>query len=120
MITRDDLKIVDQYTEDVDNTIWMHVEYDGQRYILTATDVTDEVLDDMHEKDVFAAVGYMMEFYPRFDHGVFRGDENWKIKGECDDRCADGVCTKRIASDQDTRPVSIDHSINMLLRFLNN
>ena len=119
MITRKDLKIVDTYMEGSDNTVWAHVEYDGQRYILTSTNVTDEVLNQMEESDPLSAMFTHMGLLPRRDNGVFRGDVNWQIVGECGPQCESGLCTKRLASDSPESP-TIEHAIDMLLRFLNN
>jgi len=117
MVTRDDLKIVDVRVESIDNTTWAHVEYKGDRYILTSQNVTDEVLDRMADEDPMLAMMFLFGL-PRFDCAVFRGDENWVIKGECDDTCAQGVCTKRIAQARPADP-SIDVSYNLLLDYLN-
>lgn len=117
MVTRDDLKIVDVRVESIDNTTWANVEYKGDRYILTSQNVTDEVLDKMADEDPMLAMMFLFGL-PRFDCAVFRGDENWIIKGECDDTCAQGVCTKRIAQARPVEP-SIDVSYNLLLDYLN-
>ena len=117
MVTRDDLKIVDVRVESIDNTTWANVEYNGERYILTAQNVTDEVLDKMADEDPMLAMMFLFGL-PRFDCAVFRGDENWVIKGECDDTCAQGVCTKRIAQARPVEP-SIEISYNLLLDYLN-
>ena len=117
MVTREDLKIVDVRVESIDNTTWANVEYKGERYILTSQNVTDEVLDKMADEDPMLAMMFLFGL-PRFDCAVFRGDENWVIKGECDDTCAQGVCTKRIAQARPVEP-SIEISYNLLLDYLN-
>jgi hypothetical protein len=120
MITRNDLKIVDTYVEPSDNTVYAHVEHDGVRYILTSTNVTDDVLEDIFETDPISGLYFSLDLLPRKDNGVFYGDENWHIKGECSEECEkSGVCTKRIASDRTQEEPTIDHSFSMLLRFLN-
>lgn len=119
MISMDDLKIVDQYVDDVDNTVWAHVEFGDKRYILTSTNVTDDVLDRMTNLDIMSAAFYGIGLFPRKDNAVFYGDENWNIAGECGPKCEEGICTKRIAEDHIDNP-TIQHSFDMLLRFLNN
>lgn len=119
MITRNDLKIVDTYVEGSDETVWAHVEHDNKRYILTSTNVTDEVLERCFEKDPMVALFLETGMIPRKDNGVFRGDETWNIIGECGEACASGICSKRLASDSPEHP-TIEHAIDMLLRFLNN
>jgi hypothetical protein len=120
MITRDDLKVLDIYKDGSDETTWAKVEYDNKRYILTATNVTDEVLARVELADPLVSLFLDMGMIPRYDNGVFRGDENWEIIGECNEECEKGVCTKRLASDRDPATANIDHSFEMLLRYLNN
>lgn len=116
-VTRDDLNVVSTRLEEIDNTTWANVEYKGERYILTSQNVTDEVLDKMSQEDPMLAMMFLFGL-PRFDCAVFRGDENWIIKGKCDETCAQGVCTKRIAQAKPLEP-SIDVSFDLLLDYLN-
>lgn len=117
-VTRDDLNVVSTRLEEIDNTTWANVEYKGERYILTSQNVTDEVLENMRKEDPMLAMMFLFGL-PRFDCAVFRGDENWVIKGECDESCAQGVCTKRISQARDMDEPSIDISFNLLLDYLN-
>lgn len=117
MVTLQDLNVVDVHLEKIDNTTWANVEYKGERYILTSQNVTDEVMDRMAEEDPIFAMMFLFGL-PRFDCAVFRGDENWVIKGECDETCGQGVCTKRIAQARPDDP-TIDVSFNLLLDYLN-
>jgi hypothetical protein len=117
MVSMADLKVVDVRVEEIDNTTWANVEYNGNRYILTATNVTDDVMDRMAQEDPMLAMMFLFGL-PRFDCAVFRGDENWTIVGECNDECAKGVCTKRIAQAKPLEP-TIEISYNLLLDYLN-
>ena len=117
IVTRDDLKVVRTWKEEIDNTDWANVEYNGQRYILTSQNVTDEVLDKMSVEDPMLAMMFLFGL-PRFDCAVFRGDDNWIIEGECTEECAQGVCTKRIAQAKPLEP-SLDISFDLLLGYLN-
>lgn len=116
-VTRDDLNVVSTRLEEIDNTTWANVEYKGERYILTSQNVTDEVLDKMSVEDPMLAMMFLFGL-PRFDCAVFRGDENWIIKGECTEECASGVCTRRIAQAKTLEP-SIEVSFGLLLDYLN-
>lgn len=116
-VTRDDLNVVSTRLEEIDNTTWANVEYNGERYILTSQNVTDEVLDRMADEDPYLSLMFLFGV-PRFECAVFRGDENWVIKGECDENCKNGVCNKRIAQAKPEEP-TIDISFNLLLDYLN-
>lgn len=116
-VTKEDLNITKEWIEEYDNTTWANVEYKGERYILTSQNVTDDVLDKIKEEDPYLALMFLLGV-PRFDCAVFRGDDSWKIKGECDETCSQGVCTKRISQARPLEP-SIDISFNLLLEYLN-
>jgi len=117
MVTKDDLKIVNSFVEELDNTTWAFVEYNGDRYILTSQNVTDEVLDKIRNEDPYLGLLFQLGL-ARYDCAVFRGDKDWVIKGKCDDSCAQGICTKRIAQARPENP-SIDVCYNLLIDYLN-
>lgn len=118
MITKQDLNVVKTYVEEIDNTTWALVEFNKDRYILTSTNVTDKVLDDMQEKDPYLSLMHILGL-PRFECAVFRGDKDWHIVGKCDDTCSNGICTKRIAQAKDVQNPTIDISFNLLIDYLN-
>lgn len=117
MVTRDDLNVVRTYVEDLDNTTWAFVEYKGDRYILTAQNVTDEVLDKIRDEDPYLGLMFQLGL-ARYDCAVFRGDKDWVIKGTCNDECSKGICTKRIAQSRAENP-TIDTCYNLLIDYLN-
>lgn len=116
-VTINDLKVVDSYVEDSDKTEWRHVEVNGERYILTATNVTDDLMSTMLDEDPLMSLWFELGALPRQDNAVFRADGDWSIIGECNDECSKGICTKRIATDTKG---DIGTSFDMLIRFLNN
>lgn len=118
MVTRNDLNVVSTWVDDSDNTTWANVEYKGERFVLTSQNVTDDVLARIQEEDPYLGLLFLLGV-PRYDCAVFRGDSDWHIKGECDESCSQGVCTKRISQARDMDEPSIDISFNLLLDYLN-
>lgn len=116
VVTRLDLSTVETSVEPVDNSVWHNVEYKGDRYILVATNVTDDDIERMFHLDPITAIMYITGQFPKTDAAVFRGDENWNIVGECDETCKEGVCNRRVASSE---VGDIEQAYVMLIDFLN-
>lgn len=114
MITRENLKTV-TVSIDEDTTTWHNVESpDGQRFILSATNVTDADIEKMHpllSLLYLTAPEYMVESV------VYRADGDWQIAGECNPECANGVCSRRVSEDRTVG--NIDRSYTLLLNYLN-
>jgi hypothetical protein len=116
MVTREDLKTVSSHVEPTDLSEWRHVEYNGQRFILISTELTEDVIMNVMQED--PAFGFFLMFQPEKDTAVFRADENWQIIGpECSEECAEGVCTRRVASN--SKVADIELGYKMLLDYLN-
>lgn len=86
----------------------------GDRYILMSSDVTE---DDFEKLDVMTMFFYMA--YPQYmkEVSVFRGDEDWKVAGECGPECGEGMCTRRIAEDRESG--DIGRAYELLVNYLN-
>lgn len=117
MVTRMDLSTVRMSVEPIDKSIWHYVEYKGERFILVATDVNDEDIQDIMTQDIEVGVLYLLNLLPRKDTAVFRGDSEWVIEGECDDNCHEGVCTRRLASNETVGDIELAYQL--LIGYLN-
>jgi hypothetical protein len=98
-----------------DLTVTHNVEApNGTRYVLFATDVTE---DDLELLDPFTVLFYMA--YPQYrqEVSVFRADKDWEIIGVCGPDCAEGMCTRRVAEDCNTG--EIGRAYELLLNYLN-
>lgn len=114
MITRQDLKTV-EINVDVDTTEWRHVEApDGRKFLLSATSLTKEDVLKMHP---ILAMTYLSVPAYMVESVVYPSDDNWEIKGECNETCAQGICTRRVAQDRNVG--SIDTAYDLLLNYLN-
>lgn len=114
MITREDLKTV-EIQMDMDTTEWRSVVApDGRKFILSATNVTEEDLDSMNP---FIAITFLLAPEYMIESAVYPADDNWSIPGECGTECAKGVCIRRISEDRTTG--NIDRAYQLLLNYLN-
>lgn len=114
MITRENLSTVKMNIES-DKSVWHNVTApDGRKFVLSSADITEKDLDNM---DPFSAMLYFsMPEYMR-ESVVYNCDADFNIVGDCDERCGEGMCTKRIA--QDRTVGSIDRAYELLLSYLN-
>ena len=122
MVTKDDLKLVDEGSLRAGN-VRNVVEYNGQAYIVGASniDVDDEdTMVQMIQEDPDTVLMLAFGMLPPIDTYVMEAkleDGNWVPKNECGEHCKTGVCNKRLASDFEVG--SLDHGYDLLLDYLN-
>jgi hypothetical protein len=127
------------WVDPVDLAVWHFVEYNGDRYILVATNLDDELYkntavsilqSDPIGELLLQALPYdermalvtesterLKAELPAHDTAVFRGDKDWGIVGECGPECSEGICTRRVASNETVGDIELAYK--MLIDFLN-
>lgn len=119
MFTRDDLTIEPDFFGR-DSSIWERVTVsDGRKFLVGSCDLSGP--DALDKADAETQLLFLLGALPLAETWVMEAkvdeDGNWLVANECNEKCREGVCKKRLASNTEVASQTLGY--DMLLNALN-
>lgn len=114
MLKLEDLTITPD-PQSTEVTVWERVEVDGRKFLIGSCDLSTE--SNLEKADPETLMLKIFGVLPELETWVMEADGDWRIKYECNEECATGVCKKRLATSNTV--ASQEFGYQMLLNALN-